>query len=88
VVILTTSDLGKEPFLSPLLFAIVMEVLNAMIQEADRVGLLSSLPGNHFGHRMSLYVDDLVLFLIPRHEDFTCIRAILELFAGASGLGI
>jgi hypothetical protein len=45
--------------LSPLLFVIVMEVLNAMIQEADRVGLLSPLPGNHFGHRMSLYADDL-----------------------------
>ena len=35
---------------------------------------------------MSLYADDLVLFLAPTLEDFRCIRAILDLFAGASGL--
>ena len=63
-----------------------MEVLNAMILEADRSGLLLPLPGDHFGHRMSLYADDLVLFLVPKQEDFSCICAILDLFAGASGL--
>ena len=57
-----------------------------MILEADRSGLLSPLPGDHFGHRMSLYADDLVLFLVPKQEDFSCIHAILDLFAGASGL--
>lgn len=72
--------------LFPLLFVIVMEVLNAMIVEADRRGMLMLLPGDHFSHRMSLYVDDLVLFLEPKQEDFSCIRAILDLFAGASGL--
>jgi hypothetical protein len=35
---------------------------------------------------MSLYVDDLVIFLLPKPEDFTCLRAILDHFAGASGL--
>lgn len=35
--------------LSPLLFVIVMEVLNAMIVEADRRGMLTPLPGDHFG---------------------------------------
>ena len=65
---------------------LVVEVLNAMILEADRSGLLSPLPGGHFGHRMSLYADDLVLFLIPKQEDFSCFCAILDLFAGASGL--
>jgi len=72
--------------LSPLLFVLVMEVLNAMIHEADLRGLLSPLPGDHFGHRMSLYADNLVLFLIPKQEDFSYIRAILDLFVGASGL--
>lgn len=70
----------------PLLFVLVMEVLNAMIREADLRDLLSPLPGDHFGHRMSLYADNLVLFLLPKQEDFICIRAILDLFAGASGL--
>lgn len=72
--------------LSPLLFVLVMEVLNAMVQDADRRGLLSPLPGNHFSHRVSLYADDLVLFLQPKQDDFSCIRAILDLFARASGL--
>jgi hypothetical protein len=35
---------------------------------------------------MSLYADDLVLFLVPKPEDFSCIHAILDLFAGASRL--
>lgn len=35
---------------------------------------------------MSLYADDLVLFLSPTIADFQCIRALLDLFAGASGL--
>ena len=43
-----------------------MEVLNAMIHEVDLRGMLSPLPGDHFGHRMSLYADDLVLFLLPK----------------------
>jgi hypothetical protein len=30
---------------------LVMEVLNAMIVEADTRGLLMLLPGDHFGHR-------------------------------------
>lgn len=72
--------------LSPLLFVLVMDVLNAMVAAADQQGLLSPLPGSQFGQRMSLYADDLVLFLAPTLEDFRCIRAILDLFAGASGL--
>ena len=35
---------------------------------------------------MSLYMDDLVLFLAPTLEDFRCICAILNLFVGASSL--
>lgn len=72
--------------LSPLLFVLVMEVLNALVQDADRRGLLSPLLSNHFSHRVSLYADDLVLFLLPKQEDFSCIRAILDLFTGPSGL--
>jgi hypothetical protein len=35
---------------------------------------------------MSLYADDLMLFLALTLEDFRCIRAILDLFTGASNL--
>lgn len=72
--------------LSLFLFLIVMEVLNALLEEADRGGLLSPLPGSLIKFRASIYADDLVIFLRPKPEDFTCIRELLDLFAGASGL--
>jgi hypothetical protein len=35
---------------------------------------------------VSIYVDDLVIFLAPTALDFNCVRQILELFAGSSRL--
>jgi hypothetical protein len=72
--------------LSPFLFIIVMEVLNALFTEADRRAQLTPLPGNMIKFRTSIYADDLVIFLAPSTLDFTCVRQLLELFAGASGL--
>jgi hypothetical protein len=72
--------------LSPLLFVIMMDVLNALILEADRRGELTPLPSNNIKHRGSLYADDLVMSLVPTTRDFTCVRQILDLFAGISGL--
>jgi hypothetical protein len=63
-----------------------MDVLNALILEADRHGELTPLPGNNIKHRGSLYADDLVMFLAPTTRDFTCVQQILDLFAGVSGL--
>jgi hypothetical protein len=63
-----------------------MEVLNALIAEADRRTLLTPLPGNVIKYRASIYADDLVIFIAPSTQDFSCIRHILELFAGTSGL--
>ena len=72
--------------LSPFLFIIVMEVLDALIAEADRRAVLTALPGRAVSCQALVYADDLVVFLHPSAQDFTCIRQILELFAGASGL--
>ena len=72
--------------LSPLLFVLVMDVLNAMICEADRQGQLLPLFGSKIKFRASIYADDLVIFLAPVVHDFTCMRQILEAFEGASGL--
>jgi hypothetical protein len=72
--------------LSLLLFVIVMDVLNALISEADRCRELSLLPGAAIKHRAFVFTDDLVVFLAPSVQDFTCVRQMLELFAGASGL--
>ena len=69
-----------------MLFVIVMEVLNSLFGEAVRQGALSPLPGRAIRHRVSLYADDLVLLVSPTPEDLACVRHILDLFAGASGL--
>ena len=63
-----------------------MEFLNALISEADRCAILTPLPGNTIKYHTSVYAADLVIFLVSAPQDFSCIRYILELFAGASGL--
>jgi hypothetical protein len=63
-----------------------MEVLNALITAADRRAMLTPPPGSAIKYRASIYADDLVIFLAPSAQDFNCIRHILELFAGTSGL--
>jgi hypothetical protein len=50
-----------------------MDVLSALIDEADRRGELSPLPGDRIKHRASLYADDLVVFLAPSARDFICV---------------
>jgi hypothetical protein len=59
--------------LSPMLFVIVMEVLNSLIVEADRRRIFSRLPGDAIQQRASLYADDLVVFLAPTARDLQCL---------------
>jgi hypothetical protein len=63
-----------------------MEVFNALLEQADLGGMLSPLPGNLVKFRASIFADDLVIFLRLKPEDFSCIKEILGLFAGASRL--
>jgi hypothetical protein len=78
--------LGQGDPLSPMLFVVVMEVLNSMISAADSHGVLQPLLSTLIRNRTSLYADDLVVFLSPTAGDLRCIRAILDLFVDASGL--
>jgi hypothetical protein len=54
-----------------------MEVLNALIHEADWRAIFSPLP-ERIKHRASVYADDLVIFLSPDGSDFTNMRRILD----------
>ena len=74
----------KDP-LSPLLFVIVMETLNALIKLADNLGFLRSLHCK-MKERVFLYADDVVVFLAANQQDLTMLKTILDIFAGASGL--
>jgi len=71
--------------LSPLLFVIVMEILNALLRLADIRGLLRALHPK-VRERTFLYADDVVVFLSPEEHDLLLTRVILNIFAGASGL--
>lgn len=72
--------------LSPKLFIMIMDILNAMVQKASENGLLQPLARRPLPHRVSLYADDVVMFLRPVESDLHLITEILRLFGTASGL--
>ena len=71
--------------LSPLLFVIAMESLNALIRMAENSGLLGSLDFK-VKERAFLYADDMLIFVAPKQEDLIITRVVLEIFGQASGL--
>jgi len=70
--------------LSPMLFILVMDVLNSMFCRVDQEGLLQPL--HSAGQHLSLYADDVALFIRPNEEDLQLTKALLQLFGDASGL--
>jgi hypothetical protein len=72
--------------LSPMLFIIVMDVLNNLFVKASEVGLLQPLSNRTAGQRLSLYVDDVALFIKPSEEELNDTMAILDAFRQALGL--
>ena len=72
--------------LSPMLFILVMELLNSMITYATVKGLMQPLAIQQVRHRVSFYADDAVLFLRPYNLDLVTVRHLLDLFGHASGL--
>jgi hypothetical protein len=67
-------------------FILVMDVLRYMITKATSEGLLLPLSSQGLQHRMSIYADDVALFLHPESGDITTTMDILNLFGEASGL--
>jgi hypothetical protein len=72
--------------LSPMLFILVMDVLNWMVTRASEAGLLQPLSRRPIQHRISLYADDVALFLRPVASDISLTLRLLQLFGDASGL--
>ena len=65
--------------LSPMLFILVMDVLGHMVSKAANEGLLQPLSRRVLQHRISLYADDVVLFLRPEAGDINLVMEILFL---------
>lgn len=73
--------------MSPMLFILIIDVLNSLIMKAAEQGLLQPILRNCRGRRLSLYADHVVPFLWPRVEEVTLIKEILKNIRGSIRLG-
>lgn len=70
-----------------MLFIIVMDALNSLLSTVDNAALLQPIGGRRgIPHCLSLYADDVVVFLTPVSSDLHVIKQILQLFGEASVL--
>ena len=73
--------------LSPMLFILVMDALNLLFVKAEEEGVLSLVHAQQFlPQRLSIYADDVILFLKATESDAVAVKEILDIFSGASGL--
>jgi hypothetical protein len=68
-----------------MLFVLVMDVLSSLFRVAEEKVLLSNLEGANVKTRLSLYADDVVLFVRPR-EELNCVKLILDFFGVKRGI--
>lgn len=66
--------------LSLMLFIFVMDILNWMVAKASQEGLLQPFLRRPTQHRISLYADDVALFLQPTAADINLMLQILSLW--------
>lgn len=63
-----------------------MDVLNSVFTKVAEFGLLQALAGGNIRQQISLYADDVALFIRPTQEEMSLTTNILEAFGEASGL--
>ena len=74
--------------MSPLLFVIAMDVLTAMVMKAQEINAISKIPDLAPIQRLSLYADDVVMFIRPWRSDLWFVQEALRIFGEASGLKV
>jgi len=72
--------------LSQILFILVMDVMCYLVKRASEEGILQPISRRNLQNRISLYADDVVIFLQPSSSDIRATLDILHLFGEASGL--
>jgi hypothetical protein len=78
--------LKQGDHLSPMLFVIVMEVLDSLFHKADSWSLFQNLGVREVPFHTSLYADDMAIFISPCLQNIQLTRGILDTFQKASGL--
>jgi hypothetical protein len=63
-----------------------MEPLHKLFRKAQEMGLLGQIAKSCEIIRISLYADDVAVFIRPLHQELEIIQHILTIFAEASGL--
>jgi hypothetical protein len=66
----------------------VIDTLHHIMRKAMQDGLITPLRDHTARLRLSLYVDDAVIFVNPVKEDFGMIMALMQRFDDATGLRI
>jgi mannosylglycoprotein endo-beta-mannosidase len=74
--------------LSPALFILAMDALQAILQWAVDNEFLTGLRLHQRVPRASIYADDVVIFFQPKRLDCEVVHEILKLFGDSSGLHI
>jgi hypothetical protein len=69
-----------------MLFILVMDILGLLFIRAKESGLIQQLSRRSCLHRISMYANDVVLFLSLSAADISIALSILDLFGKASGL--
>lgn len=68
-----------------MLFILVMDILNSVFNKACEIGLLSPLSCRNPGQQISLYADDVAIFIRPVQEEMNLTIRIFEKIGEASG---
>jgi hypothetical protein len=74
--------------LSPLLFVIAMEVTTLLLCKAFELGMLSPIGNCSAAQRVSIYADNVVIFVKPTVQDIVAVRELLQILGEASGLKV
>lgn len=72
----------------PLLFIIAMDVLTSILIKAAEENVVSSFQGIKTMQRLSIYMDDVALFIRPSETDLSFVRCALQACGEASGLRV
>jgi hypothetical protein len=72
--------------LSLLLFILTMELFHMLFKYAQSSANLGFLHKNYANFRMSLYIDDMIVFINPTAHDYAMTKHILQLFGDAYNL--
>jgi hypothetical protein len=70
-----------------MLFVLVMECFSALVTTVEARGIFLPLGMSVIKHHISLYADDVVVFVSPVKTNLLLIKAILDLFLQGHGPG-